>query len=813
MNSLNTIAFRKGLIVTPTLAPISDPTWTVAARATSQQQMAMSLQAELMHLGYILTREAFEAVQLQSSEWITAYYNEVIPDLRKRLGNDRNYQPMYRNFPQQIMEMSSLQLFLNAIIHYWSDGTWEPPQDVKAREFKFENTEFKPIKPATEEQFDALFTRLVSLNNALTEDDKGIIDWFLANRKVTLPANVPFKETLCILAAKGLDVPVSQPTDVLRIAVHLSGGDISLPAVPKVTVTEASLGHRRYQYARLREAQVAARQAFNFKKFTRKERKFLLGLLEKTNPTIERLSETEIGGRVADMQSRNGRWRRLGERLHPGEYEKQFPKAAAAFKALRNDGNPDHIRSFAAQVDMAFAQSWTRGVDLLATRPGEFARRLDWLLRTPVPKPAVGSNILREVADRFPVQAGEPEVDRVGYVLDAFARTAGSVSGKVLFELYSHFDARSKPGTPRSIILKGKRAKTKTLPALPPLEGDLVAHVKDRIMTAIRNGFSTLPPMGNVWIDERLRKVPVPFSMRSVNTAIKTYVRGTRVPFSRDAKVIRAFIHWYDENGSEDLDLSAGLYGEKLNTVTHISFTNLRERHLGCCHSGDIRHRQGACAEYVDIPVQQALNGGVRYALIQVFNYNGRPMHSIKDTVFGLMEREDARANEIFVPKSIANCMGLANESSSVLVCIIDLKEREYIWADFETERGLPMLENVASKSADVLLSLVNNTKMTVYDLLAAHATARGRIVTDPSQAQVALRWEDFVTDYANVGSWMLFDKPGKPTGAAMTMNEYQQAVVGDGSHSMNSSRPCPACGDMDGCHVPARLARAGRST
>jgi hypothetical protein len=116
------------------------------------------------------------------------------------------------------------------------------------------------------------------------------------------------------------------------------------------------------------------------------------------------------------------------------------------------------------------------------------------------------------------------------------------------------------------------------------------------------------------------------------------------------------------------------------------------------------------------------------------------------------------------------------------------------------------MLENVASKSADVLRSLVNNTKMTVYDLLAAHAKSRGKIVTDPSQAQVALRWEDFVTDYANVGAWMLFDKPAK---APLTMNEYQRAVTGNGEHSMNSSAPCSVCGDMDGCHEPARLSNS----
>jgi hypothetical protein len=342
------------------------------------------------------------------------------------------------------------------------------------------------------------------------------------------------------------------------------------------------------------------------------------------------------------------------------------------------------------------------------------------------------------------------------HVLETFERVAPAVSSKVLFELYNHFAARIRQA-PRAVMLKGRGSKMKTLEPLPPMDADLVQRVGNVILRVMKTRIAALPPLGKVRVDERLREVPVPFSMRSINTAVRTYVRGTRIPFRRDAKVIRPFIHWHDEHGREDLDLSAGLYDEDLKYVAHISFTSLKDDRLNCCHSGDIRHRKGSCAEYVDLDVGRCLAHGVRYAVVQAFNYDARPMHSVRDCVFGLMEREHARANEIFVPKTISNCMPLANEGTSVVACVVDLRERNYIWADVESERVLPTLENTASRTIEVVRALVQNTKMSVYELLTLHAQTRGTLVTDATSADLDLRWEELVTDYAKVGQYMNF--------------------------------------------------------
>ena len=700
------IAINRGLVVIP-------------AAGHEHTQLAASLQAELMNLGFIFDAPAFAAASKAPRQWLVAYHEHVIPHLRQRLGAARAHRPFYVNFPRQVMEMSHLELFLNACAHYLSDGRWEPPQDLQQRGVRFEHTQFKTVRLVSEAEFRALFTRLVSINQSLTDDDKRALEWFVATygKGVTLPETVPFKETLCILAARGLDVPVKAPTDVLRIAVHLSGGDISLPGVPKPDHKPPPRGLLKWWADQQRAAARAAREKFKFRKFKRPERRRLLALLEKT------------GADVTEMQKHLGRWLRLGEVLHPGELAARFPRSAEAFLILRNQSKGRRVRTFGGRVNLAFTGDWRKGVDLLATRPGEFARKLDWMLRSFDP----------------------------AHVLRVFERIGPHVSAKVLLELYNHFAARAKAGAPRAILIKGQRSKMKTLPPLPPLPPDLVQGVGNTILEVMRKRIAALPPMGRVWLDQRLRQVPVPFAMRSVNTSVRTYVRGTRIPYRRDAKAVRAFLHWFDEDGEQDLDLSAALYDADLKLRSHVSFTNLKDNPLNCCHSGDIRHRKGACAEYVDLDVRRCLDAGVRYVIVSAFNYNARPMHTVKDCVFGLMEREHPQANEIFVPKTISNCMALANEGTAVVACVIDLEQGDYIWADIESDRSLATVENTASRSLEVLRSLVEGTRMSVYDHLRLHAQVRGTLVDDPRDADLVLPWEDFVTDYAKSAQYMGF--------------------------------------------------------
>lgn len=184
-----------------------------------------------------------------------------------------------------------------------------------------------------------------------------------------------------------------------------------------------------------------------------------------------------------------------------------------------------------------------------------------------------------------------------------------------------------------------------------------------------------------------------------------------------------------------------------------IGWNGEHSSNLGC-YSGDVRHRQGACAEYIDIDVAKSLKAGARYVILDARNYNGGSFESVKECVFGYMEREFPEANRIFVPSTISNAVRLTSESSNSLVAMIDLETNEYIMLDID-QGGIP----VASANVDQILSAVKEFSeipaFSVYHLLEMHAKERGTIVNEKQEAETALSFEDFSGSYIEILKWM----------------------------------------------------------
>lgn len=658
--------------------------------------IAMSVVSELMQFGFLLDEDAIKVLSAASREDIVRFHNETIKYLKDITGANRNYQPFWKGFPEQVMEMSECELWLHQIVHYISNGTYEPSEWVKEKPTAFEQPNYIIIKAGDEDRFLKIFTDLCSVNNSLTPDDLEVIKWFVSTEQVLrFPESIPFKENLCTLAAMGLDVPVRTVTDVLRIAVGMSGGDVSLPKVP----TKLARLNRWSSYMSVNPE----RENFKFKKFTRAERRYLLGLLEKT------------GCDASEAVLKDQRWVRLGEILHPGEYSTRFPKAFVMFNSIRNE----KVKSWESKLERAFKNSLEDGLEVLTERPGVFMRKLDWLVRNNTDS-------------------------KLDMVLNAFESVSQRVSNKVLFEAFSHFDGREKSVTNRTIMIKGARKRT-TLPDLPAIDKKVVERIQAMILTSVKSRFSTLEKLGSVFVDEELKNIPVPTNMRSLNSALRPTVRGQRIPMgNQNAKVIRAFVHWFDERGNRDLDLTCTFAG--MGKVRHIGWNGDKNTKMGC-YSGDIRHRQGACAEYIDIVVAEALKEGYKYAIIDVHNYNGGTLAEITDCVFGYMEREKPSENTTFKPDTLSNTVRLQSPSSSTIVAMIDLETQEYIFLDIDKD-GIP----VTSADFDGLMKAIKPycepPKVSVYDLLLMHVDARGGQLAAPEDAQVKFNYYDFSESY-----------------------------------------------------------------
>lgn len=708
----NVIAFQKGFIITPEVG-------------IDNRSMAMMVQAELMRFGYMLNDQAFTQLGKSDSADIIDFHNQIIEYLKLMTGGMRDYKPIYSGFPQQVMEMSEYELWVNQLIGYWTGGSFTAKEYPKQRGTAFEQVNYKMILPGTEEDFKKIFTDLASAGTSLTPNDLQVISWFVKNYStLEFPTTIPFKENLCtmigtLIAEKRdlntVKLPKLTTTDVLRVVVHMSGGDISLPAVPPKNVkTMTSSSYRR----KTTWVPNPERDKFKFWKFTRSERRFILSLLEHSNLNLQ------------DMVLKDQRWIRLGEILHPGEYTQQFPKTAAAFVKLRRGYKGESlpkVRSWYGEVKGAFKMSYDVGLAKLSERAGEFLRQLDDLV----------------------VKANNKQLSSI---LDILARVGMESSNKVLFEAYVHFEGRLQPLTNRTITIKGTR-KTTYLPDQPALAGPTVEIIQSTIFSILKNKFALLPAMGDCWIDPELKKIPLPKDMRTLNDALVPTVRGTRIPFGTGKKVIRLYIHWFDERGNQDLDLHGVLFGPM--KVESLGF-NGRHNTLYGCYSGDVRHRKGACAEYVDIDVEKALDAGFEYFLMIVHNYEGGKLSDLKECCAGVQEQEFPEANPLWKPDTIANSMLLKNSGEMTLVAAFDLRTREYVYIDidFDFELSNYVLRSDSKGFFNAIAPYIADPKVSVYDLLQWHVEARGRSVTKEA-ADTHFLFDDFISSYEKTIQYM----------------------------------------------------------
>jgi hypothetical protein len=650
--------------------------------------LAMSVVSELMQFGYVLDTDATKHLSCSKKEDIIQFHNEVITYLKDMTGSNRTYIPLWKGFPQECMDKSESELWLHQIIHYISCGKYEPSEFTEKRNIAFEQPKYTLITVGNEDRFCSIFTTLCSVNQSLPSTDLDIIKWFINTNQTLIFKDVPFKENLCTIIGElftscrtDFKYPILTVTDVLRIAVHLSGGNISLPKVPTKMIRTNAWSNR------LSENQ--NRSKFKFKNFKRSERRFILSLLENTNCDVK------------EGVLKYNQFIRLGEKIHPMEFKNKYPNSYNFFYTLRNE----KVTSWYGDLNAEFNKSLYFGVNKLSERSGEYVRRIDSLLRKNA---------------------------NTTLILDKFKSIADKASNKVLFELYTHFSKRNVI-TERSVMIKGARKRT-PLPSHEPLDNSIIDSVQSTILDVLKNKFSTLDSIGKCYLSDELKNIPLPSNLRSLNPSLKPVIRGQRTKIGNiDTKVIRTFVHWFDEHSNEDMDLSATLIGKKRE---HISWNTNLKTAFGC-HSGDVRHRQGACAEYIDLNIDVCTNLGFDYAIFIVNNFNGYKFsESKKPVTFGYMERQFQNSNEIFLPSTISNVTKLQSECTNTLVAILDIRTLEYIYLDIDFN-GIPIATSNMNEVLSYISVYLDAPKFSLYDLMKIHIDTHGEHVEKENAEKV----------------------------------------------------------------------------
>jgi hypothetical protein len=235
----------------------------------------------------------------------------------------------------------------------------------------------------------------------------------------------------------------------------------------------------------------------------------------------------------------------------------------------------------------------------------------------------------------------------------------------------------------------------------------------------------------------------VPFSQRLASKALRTLVRGSRLPLPAGG-TLRFFLWWKEgqvrgkPTGRVDIDLSAVMYDERFQYREHISWTNLRSAKYRGAHSGDITSAPDGACEFIDLELDSVLAYGCRYIVASAFAFTAQPFCDLPECFVGWMMRSEPGSGEIFEPSTVVDRVDLAADQRVVVPAIFDLAARQVIWTDV-AHRKQPQVtaavESSRSSLGQLVEAMVALHRTSLFRLFSLHAAARGTQVQRAAEA------------------------------------------------------------------------------
>ncbi|WP_314131882.1 hypothetical protein [Actinomyces oris] len=647
----------------------------------------------LRALGYRLSTPAREALTHPEQAW-------ALVNAAARLSSgspSAEYRPFYPDFPIQVRTASEATLLVNAALHYLGDVVGVrilPDYRPSPREpLPGDNGALTELGLATTQDLERIVADLIAQATPFSAQDRADLTALRDFGPEAAP-RVAVKENLAVLTVTFPDLDFSASyrtvTDVLRLAVAMAGGDVSLA------------------------------EPCRFPSFSRAQRRRLLGLLDAVGQVQDSRDSAE------EMAQRCERWKRLARHLRPGDYARRFPRAAALLHQVASGGAEE---GFTSHLEEALARRDVDGaLRLLSTRPGVFARRLNHLLRLCVDEAA------RE------------------RVLAEFARVAPEVALPVLVRLWEYFSSPGPDALPWRVIAIKAATGTKTtlIPSTRrpgPADAAVVRAVEEALRQRKRLGRIAVD-------QGMYEGYTAPVGLRSASPGMRTAGRGTRLPLPEGETIRfflhwrdlpeappKALgpagpAAAEDRDTRVDLDLSAFFVSEDFTRTEQIAYYNLRS--TAAVHSGDLTSAPDGAAEFIDITLAEALRQGWRYVVMTVHSFSHHRLSEVPECWAGAMARgTDPQSGEVFEASTVMQRLDLVSPTFNATPFVIDIAERRLIWWDLPVGVGEHQVANLDRSSNRVLahlLDLLEGRRMPLAHLLGLLADD---VVEDPDGAQL----------------------------------------------------------------------------
>lgn len=737
-----TLTYR-GNIFYPIILDTSSPLLKDDADSDVKNEL-YALNAEISQFGVILDKKTVTNLGITLSYLgptdRAKFYEVWIEAIRRSKGADKHYIPFYPGFPQQVRELSEFEWMFNAICHYISGGEYftTEKERIQYAELK-KNRKFsecledmktaKPIGASTLDDVQDIAYSIMAAPTSISDFDKEIINFFIENiydEYINKLPEMSFKENMCYVLSKlmtndlnkrctpkNIGASIKTATDVLRLYVALSGGDISLAKPTK------------------------------FKNLPNWQYRLFAELINGMN----------FRSVYEDMFRYPEMWKRVNEKVHPSRFkEGTYTKVA---NLLYKGEKPI---TFMTKFNKAFEEGDEKAlITLLAQRPGVFARYLDCLVRL-VYKPGVNEN-----------------EEGIYSVINAFKKVSTSIDTRLLLQVKNHFIDRLEHVTTngytvydedveRYFINKNGKVFMKTEDYMWNIPEIYLRTIIGVIDDAIKAQYATRDIIGPVYIDPSVDGLLVPWNQRKASTKSKCVVKGSKWKLKDTTSIIRAFCWWTntDDGVRVDEDISATFVNDFSPSTSapeercseNVYYGNIHNSF--CVHSGDIVNGgpadgMGAC-EFIDIDIDKALEAGYRYVFVSVHSFTDTPFNSFNTTA-GFMERADTgkiRGGEgikgnntsvynfsIFDPRKVELVFDLNTDANTSVPILIDLKERYVYWVDSNLDVfGIINCRNSVNLASISIDSLLKRHFTTIRELVELNASVRGGLTDTPEDAK-----------------------------------------------------------------------------
>ena len=708
-NSINSIALRhfNGIYIAKNTGNNINETLSIEEFAT--------LIKKFEGYGYIFSKELAIAISKEERNVIIDKLKAVIKVIED-FKSDKNYTVFYKNFPDEVINMSEIDLYINQILHYWigylpsnSENiikeNVEPSKLVKARELNL----------IDDEMIEKLFIDLLSSNVTLSEQYLDDVCVLTNNKSIKelekYMEYIQMKETLTtvssyILKKEGVLIGnFKTATDILRLIAKISGAELNNKHIHFAYFSRTELSQLMTKLENLQNPMP------DIKRYSKPWHTFFKLYAKKINfhkyPKVRKVADMLFGD-ISYMTERG----KINEKIN------RLPAMSE-----------EELDNFVKEYIVFY---------------GDYVREILSLLN----------------------KAKENQYEKL---LLGLENCVTKVNTRILFQLYDRIiNLKAKDKTiPRLVNSKGKWRRLRESISL---SDELLNRVLQIVEDGIKIQLKEKENLGKVYIDEDYKNIMLTTSEKDSNVSLRPMTRGSRIKFNPEAEVLRFFVAWknldektlkelntayskLDEKTLKeltpmysrvDVDLSALTFNENLEFNDVVAYYN--QKKSGFAFSGDITNAPEGALEYIDVfDLERLKKKGNRYILMQIRSYNGYTFEEINSVYAGVMELTSIEAKEKKNMYSTAITEGFQIVSSerTTNTILVDLKKFEYIWLDMNMDSyKLDIFQNALNYEEipylnDMLRYFSRKQYITMYDLLKLNADVRGVLTKDKKEAGV----------------------------------------------------------------------------